>query len=63
MVRLNYGVFEYNIGAFLRKIGGWCNTGIFCAPTTTKVKIACNDAASGVSEVCGIKQTEFVVPV
>ena len=36
MILLNCGVFGYNIGVFLLKIGGWCDGGVFCAPTITK---------------------------
>ncbi len=33
---MNCGVFRYNIGVLLPKIGGWCDRGVFCAPTMTK---------------------------
>jgi len=36
MILMNYGVFRYNIGVLLSKIGGWCDRGVFCAPTMTK---------------------------
>ena len=36
MILLNCGVFRYNIGVFLLKIGGWCDGGVFCAPTIMK---------------------------
>ena len=36
MILLNCGVFEHNINAFLLKISGWCDGGVFRAPTITE---------------------------